>query len=154
MHRQVLHLLEEADSLSKEAEALRVEESNGPSFYLSAIVDERKHILARRKAEAAIQSHETVEPQVNPEMMGWSGIGGHDEVFTSRASLPAATIQHDLMLERKDPDSQFQSSEQDEEDNSVSTDPLPSPKHTMSEKWIMDLKKRKLLAEQKWVLKR
>ncbi|KAK8709789.1 hypothetical protein V6N13_060791 [Hibiscus sabdariffa] len=144
----------EADALSKEAEALRVEKSNDPSFDLSAIVDERKHILARRKAEAEIQSHEAVEPQVNPDMMGWSGIGGHNEVSTSRASLPAATIEHDLMLERKDPDSQFQSSEQDEEDNSVSTDPLPSPKHTMSEKWIMDLRKRKLLAEQKWVLKR
>ncbi|GMI72102.1 hypothetical protein HRI_000879500 [Hibiscus trionum] len=146
--------LPEADLLSKEAEALRMEESNGPTFDLSAIVDERKHILARRKAEAEIQSHETVEQQVNPEMMGWSGIGGHNEISASRASLPAATIQHDLVLERKDPDSQFQSPEQDEEDNSVSTDPLPSPKHTMSEKWIMDMRKRKLLAEQKWVLKR
>ncbi|KAK8511250.1 hypothetical protein V6N12_033528 [Hibiscus sabdariffa] len=144
----------EADSLSKEAEALRMEESNGPSFDLSAIVGERKHILARRKAEAEIQSHETVEPQVNPEMMGWSGIGGHNEISASRASLPAATIQHDLVLERKDPDSQFQSPEQDEEDNSVSTDPLPSPKYTMSEKWITDVRKRKLLAEQKWILKR
>ncbi|KAL4298422.1 hypothetical protein GQ457_12G004980 [Hibiscus cannabinus] len=144
----------EADALSKEAEALRVEKSNDPTFDLSAIVDERKHILARRKAEAEIQSLEAVEPQVNPDRMGWSGIGGHNEVSTSTTSLPAATIQHDLMLERKDPDSQFQSSEQDEEDNSVSTDPLPSPKHTMSEKWIMDLGKRKLLAEQKWVLKR
>ena len=43
--------------------------------------------------------------------------------------------------------------EQDEEDKSVSTDLLPSPKYTMSEKWIMDQQKRKLLAEQDWILK-
>lgn len=144
----------EADSLSKEAETLKVEESNGPTFDLSAIVDERKQILARRKAEPEIQSYETVGPQayltrqpdsatvrggftvskpvdgmdnchlqmgkpdlissvmgankqVNPEMMGWSGIGGHNEV--SRASFPAAAVQHDLVLERKDSDPQFQS---------------------------------------------
>nr|KJB33147.1 hypothetical protein B456_006G257000 [Gossypium raimondii] len=152
----------EADSLSKEAETLKVEESNGPTFDLSAIVDERKQILARRNAEPEIHSYETVGPQayltrqpdsatVNPEMMGWSGIGSHNEV--SRASLPAAAVQHDLVLERKDSDSQFQSPEQDEEDKSVSTEPLPSPKHTMSEKWIMDQRRRKLLAEQQWVLK-
>lgn len=41
--------------------------------------------------------------------------------------------------------------EQDEEDKSVSS--LPSPKHTMSEKWIMDQQKRKHLAEQNWVIK-
>ncbi|GLT42013.1 hypothetical protein SLA2020_160370 [Shorea laevis] len=44
-------------------------------------------------------------------------------------------------------------SEQDEEDKSVSTDSPPSPKHTMSEKWIMDQQKRKLLADQNWILK-
>ncbi|KAA3454460.1 chromatin structure-remodeling complex protein SYD-like isoform X1 [Gossypium australe] len=175
----------EADSLSKEAETLKVEESNGPTFDLSAIVDERKQILARRKAEPEIQSYETVGPQayltrqpdsatvrggftVNPEMMSWSGIGSHNEVST--ASLPAAAVQHDLVLERKDSDSQFQSpgcvesgdygaedsnwvQKQDEEDKSVSTEPLPSPKHTMSEKWIMDQRRRKLLAEQQWALK-
>ncbi|XP_022760477.1 chromatin structure-remodeling complex protein SYD-like isoform X2 [Durio zibethinus] len=192
----------EADSLSKEAEKLRVEENNGPPFDLPAIVDERKHILATRKTEAEIQNQETVEPQaystimfrqpdsastkggftvsnpvdsmendhlqvgkadlassvmgantqVNPEMMGWSGIGCHNEV--SRASLRAAAVQHDLVLERKDTaPSQFQSPEQDEEDKSVSTDSLPSPKHTMLERWINDLQKQKLLAEQKWFLK-
>ncbi|KAL1148324.1 hypothetical protein V6Z11_A10G118400 [Gossypium hirsutum] len=190
----------EADSLSKEAEKLKVEETNGPTSDLLAIVEERKHILATRKAEADLQSHEAVEPQaylptmsrqpdsattkdgftvpnnldgmenghlqvakadlassmmgankqVNPEMMGWSGIGFHNEV--SRASLPAAAIQHDLMLERKDTAPLFQSLEQDE-DKSVSTDSLPSPKYTMLEKWIMDQQKRKFLAEQKWVAK-
>ena len=148
----------DTDSLSKEAEKNKMEDSNGPTSDLSAIVDERKHILATRKAEAEIQSQETVEPQaylttmsrqpdsattkggftisnpvdgmenghlqvgkgdlascvvgankqVNPEMMGWSGIGCHNEV--SRASLPAAAVQHDLVLERKDTASQFQSS--------------------------------------------
>ncbi|KAB2009687.1 hypothetical protein ES319_D10G184500v1 [Gossypium barbadense] len=190
----------EADSLSKEAEKLKVEETNGPTSDLLAIVEEREHILATRKAEADLQSHEAVEPQaylptmsrqpdsatikdgftvhnnldgmenghlqvakadlassmmgankqVNPEMMGWSGIGFHNEV--SRASLPAAAIQHDLVLERKDTAPLFQSLEQDE-DKSVSTDSLPSPKYTMLEKWIMDQQKRKFLAEQKWVAK-
>ncbi|XVF38622.1 hypothetical protein REPUB_Repub20aG0118300 [Reevesia pubescens] len=191
----------DADSLSKEAEKLKVGESHGPTSDLSAIVDERKHILTARKAEAEIQSQETVEPQaylttmsrqpdsattkggftfsnhvdgmenghlqvgkadlasslmsankqVNLEMMGWSGIGCHNEV--PRASLPAA-VQHDLVLERKDSaPSQFQGPEQDEEDKYVSTDSLPSPKHTMSEKWIMDQQKRKLFTEQKWVIK-
>ncbi|XP_022723174.1 chromatin structure-remodeling complex protein SYD-like isoform X3 [Durio zibethinus] len=192
----------EPDSLSKEAEKLRMEESNGPISDLSAIVDERKHILATKKAEAEIQSQETVEPQayintlsqqpdsatikggftvsnpvdsmenghlrvgkgdlassvmgankqVNPEMMGWSGIGCHNEI--SRVSLPAGAVQHDLVLERKDTDpSQFRSPEQNEEDKSLSTDSLPSPKHTMLEKWIMDQRRRKLLAEQNWALK-
>ncbi|TYH50363.1 hypothetical protein ES332_D10G201500v1 [Gossypium tomentosum] len=190
----------EADSLSKEAEKLKVEETNGPTSDLLAIVEEREHILATRKAEADLQSHEAVEPQaylptmsrqpdsatikdgftvhnnldgmenghlqvakadlassmmgankqVNPEMMGWSGIGFHNEV--SRASLPAAAIQHDLVLERKDTAPLFQSLEQDE-DKSVSTDSLPSPKYTMLEKWIMDQQKWKFLAEQKWVVK-
>ncbi|GKU85565.1 hypothetical protein SLEP1_g222 [Rubroshorea leprosula] len=44
-------------------------------------------------------------------------------------------------------------SEQDEEDKSVSADSPPSPKHTMSEKWIMDQQKRKLLTDQNWILK-
>ncbi|XWS39076.1 hypothetical protein CRYUN_Cryun18bG0019100 [Craigia yunnanensis] len=191
----------EADSLSKEAEKLKMEESDGPTSD-HPIVDERKHILATRKSEAEIQSQETVGSQaylttmsqqpdsattkggfivsnpvdgmenshlqvgkgdlassvmganklMNLEMMGWSGIGCHNEV--SKASLPAAAVQHDLVLERKDTaPSQFQSSELDEEDKSVSTDLLPSPKHTMLEKWIMDQQKRKLLAEQNWVLK-
>ncbi|GKV39037.1 hypothetical protein SLEP1_g46868 [Rubroshorea leprosula] len=43
--------------------------------------------------------------------------------------------------------------ERDEEEKSVSTDSLPSPKYTMSEKWIMDQQKRKYLADQNWVLK-
>ncbi|OMO77372.1 Glutamine-Leucine-Glutamine, QLQ [Corchorus olitorius] len=192
----------EAESLSKESDKLKMEERNGPTSDLSAIVDERKHILATRKAEAETQSYETVEPQaylttmsrqhesastkggftvsnpgdgmenghqqvgkvdqassmmgankqVNPEIMGWSGIGCHNDV--SRVSLPAAIVQQDLVLERRDNGPmQFQSPEQDEEDISVPSDSLPSPKHTMSEKWIMDQQKRKLLAEQNWVLK-
>lgn len=43
--------------------------------------------------------------------------------------------------------------EQVAEDNFVSTDLLPSPKYTMSEKWIMDQQKKKLLEEQNWILK-
>ena len=148
----------EADSLSKEAEKFKMEESDGPTSD-HPIMDERKHILATRKAKAEIQSQETVEPQaylttisqqpdsattrggftvsnpvdgmenshlqvgkgdiassvmgankqMNLEMMGWSGIGCHNEV--SRASLPAAAVQHDLVLERKNTaPSQFQSS--------------------------------------------
>ncbi|XP_011034240.1 PREDICTED: chromatin structure-remodeling complex protein SYD-like isoform X2 [Populus euphratica] len=43
--------------------------------------------------------------------------------------------------------------EQDDEDRSASTDSQPSPKYTMSEKWIMDHQRKKLLTEQNWVLK-
>ncbi|XP_024039562.1 chromatin structure-remodeling complex protein SYD isoform X2 [Citrus clementina] len=43
--------------------------------------------------------------------------------------------------------------EQDEEDKSLHTDSPPAPKYTMSEKWIMDMQKRKLLVEQNWILK-
>ncbi|XP_039058330.1 chromatin structure-remodeling complex protein SYD-like [Hibiscus syriacus] len=188
----------EADSWSKEAETLKVG-TNAPTSDLSAIVEERKHIPAARKAEGDIQSQETVEPQaylptmsrqpdsattkdgftfhmdsmenghlqvgkadlassimdsnkqVNPEMMGWSGVGFHHEV--SRASLPAAAVQHDLVLERNETALHFQSPEQDEQDKSVSTDSFSSPKHTMSEKWIMDQQKRRFFVEQKWVAK-
>ncbi|CAK7332875.1 unnamed protein product [Dovyalis caffra] len=43
--------------------------------------------------------------------------------------------------------------EQDDEDKSASTDSPPSPKYTMSEKWIMDQQRKKLLTEQNWLLK-
>nr|XP_034930331.1 chromatin structure-remodeling complex protein SYD-like isoform X4 [Populus alba] len=43
--------------------------------------------------------------------------------------------------------------EQDDEDKSASTDSQPSPKYTMSEKWIIDHQRKKLLTEQNWVLK-
>lgn len=43
--------------------------------------------------------------------------------------------------------------EQLEEDNLVLTNVQPSPKHTMSEKWIMDHQKKKFLEEQKLVFK-
>ncbi|CAI0627012.1 unnamed protein product [Linum tenue] len=42
--------------------------------------------------------------------------------------------------------------EQDDEDNSASVD-LPPPRYTMSEKWIMDQQRKKLLVEEKWALK-
>lgn len=47
----------------------------------------------------------------------------------------------------------FFAAEQDEEDQSMSADMPPSPKYTMSEKWIMDQQKKKLLVEQSWALK-
>ncbi|KAJ6321298.1 hypothetical protein OIU77_011401 [Salix suchowensis] len=43
--------------------------------------------------------------------------------------------------------------EQDDEDKSAYTDSQPYPKFTMSEKWIMDQQRKKLLTEQNWVLK-
>jgi hypothetical protein len=43
--------------------------------------------------------------------------------------------------------------EQEAEDRSVSTDSPPSPKYTMSEKWLMDQQKKKFLVEQSWVQK-
>ncbi|XP_037495642.1 chromatin structure-remodeling complex protein SYD [Jatropha curcas] len=100
----------------------------------------------------------SINKPVNPEAVSWTGIGSHNEVL--RGSLPSTAIQHELALDRKDTGSiHFQSlgngtvSEQDDEDRSASTDSLPSPKHTMSEKWIMDHQKKKLLLEQSWTLK-
>lgn len=43
--------------------------------------------------------------------------------------------------------------EHDDEDKSAPTDSLPSPKYTMSEKWIMDQQRKKLIVDQSWVLK-
>ncbi|KAF9673309.1 hypothetical protein SADUNF_Sadunf10G0010700 [Salix dunnii] len=43
--------------------------------------------------------------------------------------------------------------EQEDDDKSASTDSPPSPKYTMSEKWIMDQQRKKLLTERGWVLK-
>lgn len=43
--------------------------------------------------------------------------------------------------------------ENNEEDKSLRSNMPPAPKYTMSEKWIMDMQKRKLLAEQSWIVK-
>ncbi|XP_019163693.1 PREDICTED: chromatin structure-remodeling complex protein SYD isoform X2 [Ipomoea nil] len=43
--------------------------------------------------------------------------------------------------------------DEEEEDISLSTERLPSPRHTTLEKWILDRQKRKLLSERKWALK-
>lgn len=44
----------------------------------------------------------------------------------------------------------MQETDQEDENISASTDRLPSPRHTMMEKWILDRQKRKHLSEQKW----
>ncbi|KAG8636634.1 hypothetical protein MANES_15G017800v8 [Manihot esculenta] len=100
----------------------------------------------------------SINRQVNPEAVSWTGIGSHNEV--PRGSLGSIAVQHELVPDRKDNGpNHFQSlgnssvSEQDDEDKSASTDSPPSPKYTMSEKWIMDQQKKKLLAEQNWALK-
>lgn len=168
--------------------------------------------------------------QMNPEIISWTGIGGHSEV--SRGPILTSSLQRELVPERKDSKpSQFQNlsnssgpgnqhadsqsssftlkeqwkpilgvdndhhtaiptkdanvmskrvsqgknhtfkpdkpvpiddmlnngilftAEQEYEDRSVSTDSPPSPKYTMSEKWLMDQQKNKLLVEQSWVQK-
>ncbi|KAJ0092543.1 hypothetical protein Patl1_25558 [Pistacia atlantica] len=43
--------------------------------------------------------------------------------------------------------------ENSEEDKSLHSNMPPAPKYTMSEKWIMDMQRRKLLAEQSWIVK-
>lgn len=43
--------------------------------------------------------------------------------------------------------------EQDDDGKSVPSDLPMSPKYTMSEKWVMDRQKKKLLTEQNWLLK-
>ncbi|KAJ6351680.1 hypothetical protein OIU78_007557, partial [Salix suchowensis] len=93
-----------------------------------------------------------VSNQANLEAVGWAGIGNQ--------SLPFGSVQLGLVPDRKDnASSQFPSlvnsiaSEQDDEDKSAYTDSQPYPKFTMSEKWIMDQQRKKLLTEQNWVLK-
>ncbi|EEF45471.1 chromatin structure-remodeling complex protein SYD [Ricinus communis] len=116
---------------------------------------ENGHLQAGRGDLAA--SVMNINKQVNPDAISWTGIGNHKE---ARGSLPSTAVQHELVPDRKDNcPRQFQSrggsniSEQDEEDKSASSDSPPSPKYTMSEKWIMDQQKKKLLVEQNWVLK-
>ncbi|XP_044485654.1 chromatin structure-remodeling complex protein SYD-like isoform X2 [Mangifera indica] len=43
--------------------------------------------------------------------------------------------------------------ENNEEDKSLCSNVPPAPKYTTSEKWIMDMQRRKLLAEQSWIVK-
>ncbi|XP_065863549.1 chromatin structure-remodeling complex protein SYD isoform X2 [Euphorbia lathyris] len=100
----------------------------------------------------------SINKPVNPESISWAGVGSNNMV--PRVSQHSSAIQHELVLDRKDNVStQFQSlanssvSEQDDEDKSASTDSAPPPKYTMSEKWIMDQQKKKLFAEQNWILK-
>ncbi|KAG5236074.1 chromatin structure-remodeling complex protein [Salix suchowensis] len=95
-----------------------------------------------------------VNKQAIPEAVSWTRIGS--------PSLPSSSVQLGLVPERKDnAPSQFHilgnsnaSAEQEDDDKSASTDSPPSPKYTMSEKWIMDQQRKKLLTEQGWVLKR
>ncbi|KAJ6722063.1 SNF2/RAD54 HELICASE FAMILY [Salix viminalis] len=94
-----------------------------------------------------------VNKQAIPEAVSWTRIGSQ--------SLPSSSVQLGLVPERKDnAPSQFHilgnsnaSAEQEDDDKSASTDSPPSPKYTMSEKWIMDQQRKKLLTEQGWVLK-
>ncbi|KAF5452399.1 hypothetical protein F2P56_027401 [Juglans regia] len=104
-----------------------------------------------------------INKHMNPEISSWTGIGIHNEV--SRGPLLAPSPQYESMPERKDgvdndhqtaiqmKDANVMSKIQDEEDQSVFADMSPSPKYTMSEKWIMDQQKKKLLVEQSWALK-
>ncbi|KAJ8766374.1 hypothetical protein K2173_022433 [Erythroxylum novogranatense] len=126
-------------------------------------------------------SSKSINKQVNPETMNWMGIGSHDEV--PHGFLPSTVTQHGLVADKKDNiSSQFQSLdsnaasgyashgcnamplddkvrngisslEEDDEDRSASNESPPSPKYTMSEKWIMDHQKKKLRVEQAWLLK-
>lgn len=41
----------------------------------------------------------------------------------------------------------------EDEDASVTTDRPPSPKYTMSEKWMLERQKQKLLSDKMWALK-
>ncbi|XP_050203379.1 chromatin structure-remodeling complex protein SYD isoform X2 [Mercurialis annua] len=101
----------------------------------------------------------SVNKQVNSDSIRWTGIGSLKEI--PRESLPSSSVQHELMPDRKDngpcqlqsPGSSSVFGQDDEENKSASTDSPPSPKLTMSEKWIMNQQKNKFLIEQKWVLK-
>ncbi|KAJ4823533.1 hypothetical protein Tsubulata_048213, partial [Turnera subulata] len=88
----------------------------------------------------------SMNKQGNAEMISWTGIGSNDEVF--RGAQPSAAGLHEFVSERND----NPSASQDDRARSTSTDSLPSPKYTMSEKWILDQQRKKLLVEQNWVL--
>ncbi|XP_062108563.1 chromatin structure-remodeling complex protein SYD [Humulus lupulus] len=111
-------------------------------------------LVPERKDNAPSQSH-------NPSNIGGSG-NHHPDNNLSPFSLrdhwkPVSGIDnyHHTVLPFKDANMMPKqlSQEQLEEDNLVPTDVPPSPKYTMSEKWIMDHQKKKFLDEQKWVLK-
>ncbi|GAY36040.1 hypothetical protein CUMW_019990 [Citrus unshiu] len=119
---------------------------------------ENGHLFIGRANVASVTG---INKPMNSEINSWTGIGSQNEV--PRRPLPAPTVQHELVKDN-DP-TQFKSfghsgasgnqhaNKQDEEDKSLHTDSPPAPKYTMSEKWIMDMQKRKLLVEQNWILK-
>lgn len=59
---------------------------------------ENGHLQVGRANQAV--SIMAVNKQTSSEMVGWTAVGNHDEV--SRGVLPASSVQHDLVPERKD----------------------------------------------------
>uniref|UniRef100_A0A2P2ME21 Chromatin structure-remodeling complex protein SYD n=1 Tax=Rhizophora mucronata TaxID=61149 RepID=A0A2P2ME21_RHIMU len=129
----------------------------GNLAFTSPVNDIDGHVQVGR--DDPIPPSKNINRQVNSEVFSWNGIADHNEV--PRGSVPPATAAHLLVPDRKyDASSQFQSlgsnsasAEQDDEDRSASTESPPSPKYTMSEKWIMVQQRKKLLVEQNWLLK-
>ncbi|KAJ6323474.1 hypothetical protein OIU76_010893 [Salix suchowensis] len=162
---------------SKEADKLKMmEDKSGLPSDPSMSADERKYLHSTRKLDAEIQRQEAVESQAffttamqQPDSAR-GGLPMSNPVDSmGNAFLQVGKTNHassatflGLVPERKDnAPSQFHilgnsnaSAEQEDDDKSASTDSPPSPKYTMSEKWIMDQQRKKLLTEQGWVLKR
>ncbi|CAI0466635.1 unnamed protein product [Linum tenue] len=171
----------DGNSLQKDVDKLKTEDKVGSHSDHSVLADNGKHLVTR-KLDAEKQTQETVgaqlfasnpvqqddssntrgssligktvesmdngyvqsgranqasfltgvNKQLNPEAMNWAG--SRNEVV--QESLPSWGVQP----------------EPDDEDNSASVH-LPPPRYTMSEKWIMDQQRKKLLVEEKWALR-
>ncbi|XP_040374993.1 chromatin structure-remodeling complex protein SYD isoform X7 [Rosa chinensis] len=117
-----------------------------PSAGQSEIVPERKDT-----APSQFQTH-------GNNILGNQHTANHPASFASRDRWkPVSAIgnDHHPVVASKDAHmlQKHVSKEQVKENNPASVDFPPSPKYTMSEKWIMDKQKKKLLDEQTWTLK-
>ncbi|XP_061992517.1 chromatin structure-remodeling complex protein SYD isoform X2 [Rosa rugosa] len=117
-----------------------------PSASQSEIVPERK--------DTAPSQFQTLGNNI----LGNQNTANHPASFASRDRWkPVSAIgnDHHPVVASKDAHmmQKHVSKEQVKENNPASIDFPPSPKYTMSEKWIMDKQKKKLLDEQTWTLK-
>ncbi|XP_070671595.1 chromatin structure-remodeling complex protein SYD-like isoform X3 [Malus domestica] len=172
----------ETNSLSKETENPKMEEKNGPPPDHFVLAEERNHLLGLQKPESEMQTQETTispacltiasqHPESSGARSGSTVINplnnvenGHLQVArasqTSSFSLrdpwkPISGIgnDHHTAVASKDAQIMPKHLSQGQVKNDNHTDLPPSPKYTMSEKWIMDKQKKKLLDEQTWILK-
>ncbi|KAJ7955032.1 chromatin structure-remodeling complex protein SYD-like [Quillaja saponaria] len=140
--------LVEDDSLSKGAESPKmIEDKNSPRSDLPLLTDERKHLVASQKVMAETDIQEKMASQAcfttafnPPDSLSEKG----PLVVTN----PMDVIEHgNLRVGRA-----YQASLVVGDGMSVPAN-FPSPKHTMSENWIINHQKKRLKVEQDWILK-